>query len=424
MRTFSLSKNASTYTTRAKYYYQPDGTMRLASIQQFSIPKFTPSGYEARKKIGIEPPIITAQEIEIFEDGGETADVLPSNIERATRRARKNAFDMIMCNSDLDMFCTFTYSPQAVEDKASYDECYGYLSPWLSNRVQRNGLKYVCVPELTKKGDIHFHAIMNKSALKLEQAFYESGRAIKHNGKPIYNIVDWKRGFTTAEEITRMAGDQNEREAVSKYIFKYMGKQEGQKIGGRYCLIGGELRRPIYAYGDSPDEFFDGSACRYVGDVVKIRVEDIRSDGRIFYKAQKTGKEGLARVPPSLAKKLRENSHGGEWCFPSPKKSGEHITRQAVYTRIKSAAKKAGVSEFGISPHSFRKVFAVKLFNNSDIGTVKEALQHTSATVTELYALADWLTGENAKKPLLREDIEMIVDAVQRAIDKKGGYGI
>ena len=156
-----------------------------------------------------------------------------------------------------------------------------------------------------------------------------------------------------------------------------------------------------------------------VGDVVKICVEDIRSDGRIFYKAQKTGKEGLAHVPPSLIKKLRQNSQGGTWCFPSPKKSGEHITRQAVYQRIKRAAKKAGISEFGISPHSFRKVFAVKLFNNSDIGTVKEALQHTSASVTELYALSDWLTGENAKKPLLREDIELIVEAVQKALDRK-----
>ena len=155
-----------------------------------------------------------------------------------------------------------------------------------------------------------------------------------------------------------------------------------------------------------------------VGDVIKIRVGDLRSDGRIFYTAQKTGKDGVCKVPPSLIKKLRQNALGGVWCFPSPKKAGEHLTRQAVYQRIKRAAKKAGVSEFGISPHSFRKIFAVKLFNNSDIGTVKAALQHTSASVTELYALADWLTGENAKKPLLREDIELIVEAVQKALDR------
>lgn len=263
MRSFSLSENASKYTTRAKYYYQPDGTVRLASIQEFSVPRFTPSGYELRDKVSTEgAPFVDADEIELLEEGREAA-FLPDNIERATRRARKNAFDMIMCNPDLDMFCTFTYSPEEVEDKASYEECYKYLCPWLSNRVQRNGLKYVCVPELTKKGDIHFHALMNRSALKIEQAFHPSGRAIRHNGKPIYNITDWKRGFTTAEDIVRNNADENEREAVSKYIFKYMGKQQGQKIGGRYCLIGGDLKKPLYLYGDSPDEFFSGEHCRY-----------------------------------------------------------------------------------------------------------------------------------------------------------------
>lgn len=155
-----------------------------------------------------------------------------------------------------------------------------------------------------------------------------------------------------------------------------------------------------------------------VGDVIKIRVADLRADGRIFYTAQKTGKDGVCCVPRSLIAKLRQNAQGGAWCFPSAKKAGEHITRQAVYQRIKRAAKKAGISEFGISPHSFRKVFAVKLFNNSDIGTVKAALQHTNTATTDIYAFADWLTGENAKKPLLREDIEVIADAVRKALDK------
>lgn len=150
---------------------------------------------------------------------GATCDV-----ERATRRARKNAFDMIMCNHDLDTFATFTYSPDAVDDKASYDECYKYLNTWLSNRVQRRGLMYVCVPERTKRGDIHFHAIMNSSALNLEAAYSpKTGRQLTHHGNPLYNVTDWKRGFTSAELIHQRADGENEREAVSKYIFKYMG---------------------------------------------------------------------------------------------------------------------------------------------------------------------------------------------------------
>ena len=186
------------------------------------------------------------------------------DVERATRRARKNAFDVIMCNHDLDTFATFTYSPERVGDKADYDECYKYLNTWLSNRVQRKGLKYVCVPERTKKGDIHFHAIMNSAALQLEKAYSpKTGAALTHKGKQLYNVTDWSRGFTSAEYITRRQAGEDEREAVSKYIFKYMGKQAGQKIGGRYCLIGGEIRRPVFAYGDSPEEFLDDGAAVY-----------------------------------------------------------------------------------------------------------------------------------------------------------------
>ena len=257
---FTVSDNLILHPVRAKYYRLPDGSLRLASVQAFNVPRFREQGWESREKKN-KCSKMGEEETEDIEVGREAATC---DIERATRRARKNAFDMIMCNHDLDTFATFTYSPDAVGDKASYDECYKYLNTWLSNRVQRRGLKYVCVPERTKAGDIHFHAIMNSTALSLEAAYSpKTGRQLTHCGNPLYNIPDWKRGFTSAELIRQKCDGENEREAVSKYIFKYMGKQAGQKIGGRYCLIGGELSRPVYAYGDRPDEFLTGDAERY-----------------------------------------------------------------------------------------------------------------------------------------------------------------
>lgn len=261
MKSFRLSENGITHHVRAKYYQAPDGTLYLAGLQAFSQPRFKETGWENTEKEIFENSdegIFTPEEIAALSEDGKEADSSgnPLNIERATRRARKNAFDMIMCNRDLDIFATFTYSPDAVDNKQSYAECYHYLAKWLDNRVQRNGLKYVCVPERTKAGDIHFHAIMNSTALKLSPALSPyTGRLLTHNGKPLYNITDWTRGFTSAEPITKLDAGDDERAAVSKYIFKYMGKQAGQKIGGRYCLIGGVLKKPIYVYGESPDEF-------------------------------------------------------------------------------------------------------------------------------------------------------------------------
>lgn len=228
-------------------------------MQAFNQPRFREAGWESRqKRTGV---LFLGDDEENVETGREASTL---DVERATRRARKNAFDIIMCNHDLDVFATFTYSPDEVGDKADYAECYRYLNTWLSNRVQRKGLKYVCVPERTKRGDIHFHGIMNSTALDLSQAFSpKTGRPLTHAGNPLFNVSDWKRGFSSAEFIRRRGDDENEREAVSKYIFKYMGKQAGQKIGGRYVLIGGEVARPTFVYGDSPAEFLGEGEAKY-----------------------------------------------------------------------------------------------------------------------------------------------------------------
>ena len=230
------------YSCRAKYYYDANGMPVLAQVQKFNDAKFRESGWEAIDKIK-EPKVLLSEKHEA------------ANIQRATRRAKILAFDYIMNNHDLNLFATFTYSPQAVTEKDSYAECYSKLGPWLSNRVQRNGLKYVIVPELTKVGDIHFHAVMNDEATKLVRAYSpKTSRPLTHNGKPLFNIMDWPYGFTSAEYIAAADGD---RRAVAKYIFKYMGKQMGQKIGGRYVLTGGDLRRPLYVYGDDERDFFE-----------------------------------------------------------------------------------------------------------------------------------------------------------------------
>lgn len=261
MGIFTATENLITHPVRAKYYVLPDGTYRLASVQAFNKPRFREQGWEQRQKKNGRSIILEGEEQEDIETGREAST---SDIERATRRARKNAFDVIMCNPDMNVFATFTYAPDAVDNKASYDECFKYLNTWLSNRVQRKGLKYVCVPERTKAGDIHFHAIMNHTALRLRAAISpKTGLPLTHKGNALYNIADWDRGFTSAEFIRTRGEGEDERAAVSKYVFKYMGKQAGQKIGGRYCLIGGEIRRPVFAYGDSPEEFLDDGAAVY-----------------------------------------------------------------------------------------------------------------------------------------------------------------
>lgn len=154
-----------------------------------------------------------------------------------------------------------------------------------------------------------------------------------------------------------------------------------------------------------------------VGDVVKIRKSDITPDG-IVYVAQKTGKPGIAQISPGTRKRLVDNivETGENWVFPSPTKKGEHITRQAVWARVKRLAAAAGIDARGVSPHSMRKNFAVATYQRSGFAAAQAALQHTHADTTELYALSDFVSGDNARRPLTRGDLDMIAKIVKDMI--------
>ena len=154
-----------------------------------------------------------------------------------------------------------------------------------------------------------------------------------------------------------------------------------------------------------------------VGDVVKLRRENLKADG-LHYKAQKTRKNGIARISANLRKALSKRR--GKWLFPSPYKVGKHITRQCVWARIKKACDRGQLPPEGISPHSMRKAFAVELYREKGFRAVQEALQHANCATTEIYSFADWSTGENAELPLKRKDLQLLVKLVLEALGDVG----
>jgi integrase len=153
-----------------------------------------------------------------------------------------------------------------------------------------------------------------------------------------------------------------------------------------------------------------------IGDVVKLKGGNVREDG-IHYKAKKTNKNGVAKISAELRRALPKSKT--KWLFPSPYKHGAHITRQCVWSRIKRAAKNAGVDADGISPHSMRKVFAVELYREKGFKAVQDALQHSNSATTEIYSFADWETGKGGEAPLLKRDLPLIVRMCLEALGKQ-----
>ena len=122
-----------------------------------------------------------------------------------------------------------------------------------------------------------------------------------------------------------------------------------------------------------------------IGDVLKIEKKDIKGN-EIHYKAEKTGKKGVASVSEATLRKMRACA-SGKYIFPGTR-SNPHRTRQAVYLDLKRVCRMYGIKT-QISPHSTRKSFAVDEYHEHGFEAVKQKLQHSSDAVTLLYALSD-----------------------------------
>ena len=184
----------------------------------------------ARRKKPIYPDEDEIEYLPWNDDNGE-------NLRRAQRRAFKRVRDLVSCN-EWKWFITFTLDENEIS-RTDYDEIIKKLNVWLSNRVQRHGLKNVIVPEFHSDGTaIHFHGVVNE----LPKLVYSGKRKRYASGtKRVYNVPDWPYGFSTA---IRCSGDSAQ---VGNYIAKYITKGS-RKVGGRYFLHGGKLKEPMYFY--------------------------------------------------------------------------------------------------------------------------------------------------------------------------------
>ena len=122
-----------------------------------------------------------------------------------------------------------------------------------------------------------------------------------------------------------------------------------------------------------------------IGDVLALKSAQLKP--HFWVTESKTGKKRQVGLPEPLLSDL-EKSAGAVWVFEgrSPEK---HRTRQAVWKDVKRAARAFRLPA-NIAPHSARKVYAAELLERyGDLDRVRRALNHSSDTVTLIYAMAD-----------------------------------
>ena len=265
------------YNACTKFY--PDGAGGWYPVKQVVFDKliYNPHKMERHKEDSFDDVVIHTKDI--FGDDTNlrnSSDTFDTFWKKSYFRARQQCYDYLMCNPDLNTFVTFTFDPQKI-DSCSYPLVVSTLSVWLSNRVRRNGLKYILVPEKHQSGAIHFHGIMNDAGLKLiPSGYWKVGKYTlewdkisprkRREAQEIFNVKDMPLGFSTALKVE----GEDSQTKISKYIWKYMTKQGGQKIGGRFYLHGGDLQLPKLVFSNELFEDSDGALVTYGNTACKI----------------------------------------------------------------------------------------------------------------------------------------------------------
>lgn len=133
-----------------------------------------------------------------------------------------------------------------------------------------------------------------------------------------------------------------------------------------------------------------------ISDVLNLRTQQLKT--RFTVRESKTGKNRRITLPAALVDDLLAIA-GKIYVFECRTDFRRHRTRQAVYKDIKRACSAFRVTKkLQISPHSARKIYAVKAYKEkADIRKVKNLLCHSDEAVTMIYALADEITAKKLK---------------------------
>lgn len=132
----------------------------------------------------------------------------------------------------------------------SHEEAIDLLTKWINNQKHQNrNMSYILVPEFHKKsGHLHFHGLIgNVPKWKFSKAVNpHTGKLIKLNNTQIYNLDNYKLGFTTISKI-------KSKEKVTNYISKYATKELIDLKNKKRYWYSRDLVKPVteYAYIDT-----------------------------------------------------------------------------------------------------------------------------------------------------------------------------
>lgn len=161
-------------------------------------------------------------------NGSMSQDQLDRKTQEYLKKVRTNIIDLAFNYNKWQYFITLTFDDKFFTNNTySHEEAIILLRKWIDNQKHQNrDFTYLLVAELMSSGKLHFHGLVsNVPKWEFKESRYpldykidsKRGQLIIIKGKQIYNLINYKLGFTTISKIDNI-------EKVSNYISKYATK--------------------------------------------------------------------------------------------------------------------------------------------------------------------------------------------------------
>ena len=216
-----LGVSESVITSNARVKRYPS----VAVLQVANDDIFRDAGYEARTRLYSVASKGNAEDPE-------------RSVQSSRSRAKAAVRDIALCNH-FTYFFTWTLSKDQI-DRYDVALVKKKLLDFLKNLSRRKGFQYILVAERHKDGAIHFHGLCNLGSVRIARAVNpKTGLPLSTNrGQPIFNMLDWKLGFSTCIPI-----DEN-YERTCNYLTKYITKDTDKILGKWYLSSRNLIKKP------------------------------------------------------------------------------------------------------------------------------------------------------------------------------------